>query len=132
MTIELGTRDDIDGWMRLVETVKDAFPGLETQEALDAHRHTVLDFMGRDGAICAKEQGEIVGALLFSRETNVLCFLAVDAEHRRQHIAEKWYPTCLRGWSPGVTYRLRPIGKARPREPLRGHSIREWALRKRH
>ena len=89
MTIELGTRDDIDGWMRLVETVKDAFPGLETQEALDAHRHTVLDFMGRDGAICAKEQGEIVGTLLFSRETNVLCFLAVDAEHRRQHIAEK-------------------------------------------
>lgn len=89
MTIELGTKQDIDRWMNLVEKVKEAFPGLETKEDLDEHKHTVLDFMGRDSAICAKEQGEIVGALLFSRENNMLCFLAVDAEHRRQHIAEK-------------------------------------------
>lgn len=89
MTIELGTAQDIDAWMRLVERVKDAFPGLETQEALEEHRNTVLAFMGRAAAICAKEQGEIVGVLLFSREDSVLCFLAVDAEHRRQHIAEE-------------------------------------------
>ena len=88
MTIELGTRDDIDGWMRLVETVRDSFPGLETREALDGHRRTVLEFMERGGAICAKEQAEVVDALLFSREHNMLCFLAVDAQHRRQHIAE--------------------------------------------
>lgn len=89
MTIELGTEQDIDSWMNLVEKVKDAFPGLETKEALNEHKNTVLDFMDRASAICAKEQGEIVGTLLFSSETNVLCFLAVDAEHRRQHIAEK-------------------------------------------
>ena len=89
MTSELGTEQDIDSWMNLVEKEKDAFPGLETQEALNEHKNTVLDFMGRASAICAKEQGEIVGTLLFSSENNVLCFLAVDAEHRRQHIAEK-------------------------------------------
>lgn len=89
MTIELGTKEDIDNWMKLVETVKDAFPGLETEIALNDHKHTVLDFMGRNSAVCAKEQGEIVGTILFSAENNELCFLAVDPEHRRQHIAEQ-------------------------------------------
>ena len=89
MIIEPGKKQDIEGWMSLVEKVKDDFPGLETEEALKEHRNTVLEFMDRDGAVCAKERGEIVGALLFSGENNVLCFLAVDAAHRRQHIAEK-------------------------------------------
>ena len=100
MTIELGTEQDIDSWMNLVEKVKDAFPGLETKEALNEHKNTVLDFMVRASAICAKEQGEIVGTLLFSSETNVLCFLAVDAEHRRQHIAEKMVSYMLTKMDP--------------------------------
>ena len=100
MTVELGTEQDIGPWMDLVEKVKDAFPGLETAEALNEHRNTVLDFMGRDGAICAKQQGEIVGALLFSRENRMLCFLAVDAEHRRQHIAEKMVAYMLTKMDP--------------------------------
>ncbi|MDD6212108.1 MAG: GNAT family N-acetyltransferase [Clostridiales bacterium] len=89
MIIKPGKKEDIDSWMSLVEKVKDAFPGLETKEALNEHKNTVLDFMERSSAICAKEQNEIVGILLFSSETNEICFLAVDAEHRRQHIAEK-------------------------------------------
>lgn len=89
MLIELGTKQDIDSWMSLVEKVKDAFPGLETKEALNEHKNTVLDFMNKASAICAKEQGEIVGTLLFSCENNEICFLAVDTEHRRQHVAEK-------------------------------------------
>lgn len=75
--------------MNLVEKVKDSFPGLETKDALNEHRNTVLDFMNRNSAICAKEKGEIVGVLLFSNENNELCFLAVATERRRQHIAEK-------------------------------------------
>ena len=89
MTIELSTKRDIDGWMRLVEKVKDAFPGLETRQAMEDHRRTVLEFMESGGAICAKEQAEVIGTLLFSREHSMLCFLAVDPRHRRQHIAEK-------------------------------------------
>lgn len=88
MRIELAAERDIDSWMKLVEKVKTVFPGLETEEALTEHRNTVLDFMSRNLAICAKEQEEIVGALLFSREHNALCFLAVAPEHRRKHIAE--------------------------------------------
>lgn len=89
MNIELGRECDIDGWMHLVDQVKDSFPGLETQEALEEHRRTVLGFMSREAAVCAKSNGQIVGTLLFSRDDHMLCFLAVDEAHRRQHIAEK-------------------------------------------
>jgi len=73
--------------MALVDKVKDKFPGLETEEAMTEHRETVLDFMSRASAICAKSGERIVGALLFSRNDNILCFLAVDEEYRGRHIA---------------------------------------------
>lgn len=69
--------------------VKDDFPGLETAEDLSEHRNTVLDFMSKDSAICARSQDKVIGALLFSKSDNMLCFLAVEPEYRRQHIAEK-------------------------------------------
>lgn len=90
-SIDYGSPKDVDSWMRLVRAVSGSFPGLETEEALSEHRQTVMDFMDRQEAICAKQNGEIVGVLLFSRETNMLCFLAVDPAYRRQHIAEKMF-----------------------------------------
>ncbi len=95
MKIELATKQDIDNWMSLVDKVKDNFPGLETQEALDEHRNTVLEFMDKACAICAKADNQIVGVLLFSKETGTLCFLAVDTKYRRQHIAEKMFSYML-------------------------------------
>ncbi len=95
MIIELATKQNIDNWMNLVYKVKDSFPGLETEEALDEHRNTVLDFMDKSSAICAKADNKIVGTLLFSKESGTLCFLAVDAEYRRQHIAEKMFSYML-------------------------------------
>lgn len=89
MEIGFGRECDIDNWMQLVNKVKENFPGLETKEALDEHRNTVLDFMSKQGAICAKDKDKIVGILLFAKEENMLCFLAVDGEYRRQHIAEQ-------------------------------------------
>ncbi|MGN0996988.1 MAG: GNAT family N-acetyltransferase [Candidatus Ventricola sp.] len=100
MTIDLAAEQDLDGWMSLVERVKDAFPGLETGEALDEHRNAVSGFMSREAAICAKEQGRIVGTLLFSRESSMLCFLAVDPEHRRQHIAQRMVSHMLTKMDP--------------------------------
>lgn len=89
MKIELGKEYDIDNWIGLVNSVKENFPGLETQAAMNEHRETVLDFMKKGSAICAKDDDMIVGALLFSKDNKMLCFLAVDAQYRRQHIAEK-------------------------------------------
>ncbi len=95
MKVELATKQDIDNWMDLVYKVKDNFPSLEAEEVLDEHRNTVLEFMDKACAICAKADTEIVSTLLFSKETNTLCFLAVDAEYRRQHIAEKMFSYML-------------------------------------
>ena len=89
MEIRLGTECDINDWMCLVNKVKDTFPGLETKEALAEHQNTVLEFMSKQSAICAKINNQIVGTLLFSKENNTLCFLAVDDKYRRQHIAKK-------------------------------------------
>ncbi|MGN0404230.1 MAG: GNAT family N-acetyltransferase [Bariatricus sp.] len=89
MEILYGKECDLDSWMQLVEQVSGDFPGLETEEALKEHRDTVLRFMGHDSAICAKIESKIVGTLLISKEDSMLCFLAVDPAHRRQHIAER-------------------------------------------
>lgn len=102
MNLELGRACDIDNWMHLVGQVKDSFPGLETREALEEHRRTVLKFMGRDAAVCAKIDGRIVGTLLFSREDHMLCFLAVDEKHRRQHIAGNMVAYMLSLMEPGT------------------------------
>lgn len=75
--------------MALVEAVKDAFPGLETPEALSDHRATVSGFISRGEAICAVEDDYVAGALLFSRQESELCFLAVSPEFRRRHIGER-------------------------------------------
>ncbi|MGM9550785.1 MAG: GNAT family N-acetyltransferase [Clostridia bacterium] len=89
MKIILGHESDIDSWMELVNKVKESFPGLETKEALDEHRDTVINFIRRDSAICAKINDKVVGVLLFSRDNNMICFLAVDNEYRRKYIAAK-------------------------------------------
>ena len=89
MEIRLASAQDINAWMALVGQVRDAFPGLETSEAMTEHRATVLDFMRNSAAVCAAEGGRILGALLFSKENSMLCFLAVDPACRRQHIAQK-------------------------------------------
>lgn len=88
MQIRLAQIEDIDRWLELVAKVKAVFPGLETQEALFEHRATVLRFIKDCSAICATNGIKLVGELLFSAETNTLCFLASDSLYRRQHIAQ--------------------------------------------
>lgn len=89
MEIRLAQAQDIDAWMALVEQVRNAFPGLETAEAIAEHRATVLRFIAQSSAICAIDADRIVGISLFSKEAGELCFLAVDPTYRRQHIAQR-------------------------------------------
>ena len=89
MEIRLGTIADIDNWLELVNKVKENFPGIETEQAMVEHKEAVLSFIKKESAICAVVDYKIVGVLLFSRDENMICFLAVDAAFRRQHIAEK-------------------------------------------
>lgn len=96
MTVSFAGREEIDGWMALIEKVKEAFPGMENTEALEEHRKTVLDFMQRKCAICAWQENKIVGVLLFSPQENTLCFLAVDEEYRRQGIAKAMFELMMK------------------------------------
>ena len=110
LTIQPATEYDIDGWMSLIEAVRDVFPGLESPEALLEHREAALSFIYSSCAVCAKKDGLLVGGLLYSRHPNVLCFLAVHPEYRRQHIAERMVSAMLAAMGDGedvtvTTYR---------------------------
>lgn len=87
--VRLACPEDIDAWMRLVDRVRADFPGLETDDAMAEHRAAVLRFIGESSAVCAVRGSRLAGALLFSKENSMLCFLAVDPACRRQHIARK-------------------------------------------
>ena len=77
----------IHAWMQLVRKVSWKFPGLETEACIMEHEQTVLKFMGKRQALCVQSRGAIIGALLFSRSRNMICFLAVDPDYRKQGVA---------------------------------------------
>lgn len=87
METSFGDISYIDSWMKLVRKVSWNFPGLETEEGLDEHKQTVLKFMNKKQALCVRNNEIIVGVLLFSRNRNMICCLAVDPDHRKQGIA---------------------------------------------
>ena len=87
MQAVFGESSCIRSWMQLVRKVSRNFPGLETEESIDEHERTVLKFMNKRQALCVKSRGAIIGVLLFSRNRNMICCLAVDPERRKQGIA---------------------------------------------
>lgn len=87
MEIRKAKESDIGQWLQLVKKVRDSFPGLETEESLQEHEETVLQFMKREEATAAFENNQIVGAVLYSREHNMIGFLAVDPKYRKKGIA---------------------------------------------
>lgn len=87
--------NDIDSWMKLVREIRWNFPGLETEESLIEHRQTVLKFIKSDEAICIKDEAKIAAVLLFSKEHNMICFLAVLPEYRKKGYASELMKTAL-------------------------------------
>lgn len=87
MKVLFGETSDIDSWMQLVKQVSWNFPGLETEESIEEHKMTVLKFISRRQALCVKDNKEVVGVLLFSRNKNMICCLAVSPEYRKRGIA---------------------------------------------
>jgi ribosomal protein S18 acetylase RimI-like enzyme len=78
---------DIDSWLKMIEIVRDNFPGLETTEKMDGYRQTVIKNIKRETALCVKYDNEIVGAMIFSYHSQCLSCMAVHPKHRRQGIA---------------------------------------------
>ena len=87
MEVAYGTSRDIESWMELVQEVRWNFPGLETKEALEDHRQTVLRFMDEHRALCVKNGDSVIGVLLLSKKHNMICCVAVSPQYRRKGIA---------------------------------------------
>ncbi|MCO5382300.1 MAG: GNAT family N-acetyltransferase [Methanosarcina barkeri] len=79
MEIRFAQSNDIDGWMKLLELVKENFPGLDMDEYKKGLSTRILE----QGALAAKENDILIGSLLFSRESKELEFLAVHPQYRR-------------------------------------------------
>jgi ribosomal protein S18 acetylase RimI-like enzyme len=75
---------DTDGWVHLLELVRDYFPGLDVGE----HKKILLDKIQRGEALVADEHTDIAGAMMFSRETKEIEFLAVHPGHRRSGVGK--------------------------------------------
>jgi ribosomal protein S18 acetylase RimI-like enzyme len=75
--------EDISQWMELVDLVIDDFPGLEYESYLATLKKNIL----RKTALCCKENGNIVGILLFSPNISCLSCLAVHPDYRHMGIA---------------------------------------------
>lgn len=86
MEVLFGIPSDIEQWMKLVKRVSWNFPGLETEESIEEHLQTVLRFMNKKQALCIKCNNEIAGVILFSRNHNMICCLAVAPEYRQHGI----------------------------------------------
>ncbi len=78
---------DIDEWIKMIEIVRDSFPGLETAEKMDGYRQTVIKNIKRKTALCVKCGNEIVGVMIFSYHSQCLSCMAVHPKYRRQGIA---------------------------------------------
>lgn len=78
---------DIDAWIKMIEIVRDNFPGLETVEKMEGYRQTVIKNIKRKTALCVKYENEIVGVMLFSYNSQCLSCMAVHPKYRRQGIA---------------------------------------------
>lgn len=110
ISIRKGVPEDLPQWMALVRRVAGNFPGLETEEALAAHAATVEKFIRRGSALCAVQQGCIVGVLLFSPARNQLCCMAVAPQCRHQGVGTQLFLQMLRMADPArdisvVTFR---------------------------
>lgn len=78
MNIGFAQNNDIDDWIKLLELVKDNFPGL----VIDEYKKGLSTRILEQGALVAKEGDMLIGALLFSRESKELEFLAVHPQYR--------------------------------------------------
>ena len=133
MEVQFGTPGMIESWMELVTLVSWNFPGLETREALEEHRETVLNFISRRQALCVRRGDQVVGVLLFSRKRNMICCLAVHPNFRRQGIAAALLQTalgCLDSSRPVIvtTFRSEDEKGAAPRALYRRFGFQEGRL----
>lgn len=125
----IARKEDFSPWMSLVSAAAEDFPGLETE----SYSETLRKNIARGTALCAKENGKIIGILLFSPKLMCLSCMAVDPAYRRRGVASALIAKML-SLMPGqgeiavTTFRAGdPKGDA-PRALYRSFGFREGRL----
>lgn len=86
-TIHHAKEEDLADWMYLLELVRNGLPGLDNEASVDAHRRFVQGSIRQGTALCARQNGIIVGILPYTMDPDTICFLAVHPGYRRRGIA---------------------------------------------
>jgi len=103
--------EDIPGWMKLVESTRYSFPGMNTGD----HEKELTVRIENHEAWVFRDEGRILAAMLYSKNNGSIDFLAVDHDHRRNGFAAKLIETAAAQMPVGtelsvVTYRENDIG----------------------
>ena len=79
------TKEDINKVRSMMEHVKDAFPGYQETEFLEALDKAIDD----KEALLEEKEGRLAGMLTFSYQEKELTFLAVMPEFRKQGVGKR-------------------------------------------
>ena len=93
---------DLEAWMKLLDSVKAYFPGLDMQE----YRRQLKASMSRSEALAAIELDNLIGAVVFSKEAKEILFLAVHPAHRRAGAANQLLHAVMNSFQTGDVVRV--------------------------
>lgn len=133
MEIRVARPQDLTAWVGLVDPIRQVFPGLETDEAMEGYARDIAGAIARREGLCAWEGETLRGVLVFSREKNELSFLAVAPEGRRKGAARQLIEAMLTELDPTrpvtlITYREDDPEGLPARALYRAMGFREGAL----
>lgn len=94
----LAVGEDTPGWMELLESVRNYFPGLDEAE----HEKQLAGYIERGAAWVIRYKGKIPAAMLYSKDRREIDFLAVSPEYRRRGLAERLVETAAAQFPVGT------------------------------
>ena len=84
--ITLATEGDIPDWMAFVHLVIDGFPNLQEKEYLPQLKQCIKNGQ----AFLIRDEGNLIGAMAYCKETGSIDFLGVHPQYRKQSIARSF------------------------------------------
>ena len=114
--------------MDLIAEVRSNVPGLETREKLSEHKTAVLGSMDKRQTIRVKEATGIAGVKLFSREHNMICFLAGTPRYRRRGAATMHMDEALADQDRAIEITVSTFRTDDEKEMRQRHSMRDPIL----
>lgn len=91
----------LESWLNFAEIIKQDFPGMDSEDAMNSYCGAVIRHMKKGTAIYAADGRMVIGVLLFAKEENRIVCLAVHPEYRRQQVASRMVQLMFQKLNPG-------------------------------